>query len=100
MPAHCWSAAVRLQHLVTLVVAISLAVTGEAVQAQNHPPSSGNRHELRETQHKHADPSDGWTFMQDGMVFVTFNRQAKPMGATELGSQNWWMGMALSLIHI
>ena len=32
--------------------------------------------------------------MQDGTVFVTFNRQATPKGATELGSQNWWMGMA------
>ena len=95
MQAHYWSAPFRLQQLFTLVVAMSLPITTvKASQNHNHPPSSGNGHELRETQHKHADPSGGWTFMQDGVVFVTLNRQAKPMGATELGSQNWWMGMA------
>ena len=32
--------------------------------------------------------------MQDGVAFLTFNRQAKPRGATEFVSQSWWMGMA------
>ena len=31
--------------------------------------------------------------MQDGVVFLTSNRQGKPRGVTELVSQNWWMGM-------
>ena len=31
--------------------------------------------------------------MQDGVVFLTFNRQARPRGDTEFVSQNWWMGM-------
>ena len=43
----------------------------------------------------HEDSSDPpqWRFMQDGAVFLTFNRQAKPRGDTEFVSQNWWMGM-------
>ena len=32
--------------------------------------------------------------MQDGVAFLTFNRQAKPRGTREFVSQNWWMGMA------
>ena len=35
----------------------------------------------------------GWHVMQDGNVFVTFNRQGGPRGETELNSSNWWMGM-------
>ena len=31
--------------------------------------------------------------MQDGVAFLTFNRQARPRGETEVVSQNWWMGM-------
>jgi hypothetical protein len=45
-------------------------------------------------QHEHnAPPPAGWQFMQDGVVFVTFNHQGGPLGETELVSQNWWMGM-------
>jgi len=32
--------------------------------------------------------------MQDGVAFVTFNRQGGPRGDREVISQNWWMGMA------
>jgi hypothetical protein len=32
--------------------------------------------------------------MQDGIAFLTFNRQGGPRGGRELESQNWWMGMA------
>jgi hypothetical protein len=47
-------------------------------------------------QHEHHDqapPPSGWHFMQDGVVFLTFNHQGGPIGETELTSQNWWMGM-------
>ena len=48
-------------------------------------------------QHEHpASPAptpSGWHFMQDGVVFLTFNHQGGPIGETELTSQNWWMGM-------
>ena len=47
-------------------------------------------------QHEHPAPApspSGWHFMQDGVVFVTFNHQGGPLGETQLTSQNWWMGM-------
>ena len=84
----------RLHYGFSLGIALLLGIPVEASQDHDHPPSSGDGLELRETQHEHVISSNGWTFMQDGMVFVTFNRQAKPMGSTEFGSQNWWMGMA------
>src|SRR4029079_7166780 len=36
----------------------------------------------------------GWTFMQDGVVFVMFNDQGSPRGEREVKAPNWWMGMA------
>jgi hypothetical protein len=49
-------------------------------------------------QHEHMQmnmpASDGWTFMQDGIVFVNFNHQGGPRGGSELVVPNWWMGMA------
>ena len=44
-------------------------------------------------------PSDqtsvgNWQLMQDGVAFLTFNRQGGPRGGSEFKSQNWWMGMA------
>jgi hypothetical protein len=46
-------------------------------------------------QHDHAPQQSpaGWQFMQDGVVFLTFNHQGGAIGETELVSQNWWMGM-------
>lgn len=34
-----------------------------------------------------------WHVMQDGNIFVLFNRQGGERGETELKSTNWWMGM-------
>ena len=34
-----------------------------------------------------------WTFMQDGVIFATYNRQGGVRGSSDFGSQNWWMGM-------
>ncbi len=44
-------------------------------------------------EHRESSESPSWRFMQDGVVFLTFNRQARPRGDTEFVSQNWWMGM-------
>jgi len=38
--------------------------------------------------------NDGWQFMQDGLVFLEFNRQGGPRGGSEFVAPNWWMGMA------
>lgn len=47
-------------------------------------------------QHVHQAPAEEtpWHVMQDGVVFLTYNRQGGPRGGTDFGSQNWWMGMA------
>lgn len=34
-----------------------------------------------------------WHVMQDGVLWLTFNRQGGPRGDTEFNSPNWWMGM-------
>lgn len=44
--------------------------------------------------HQHAEPAvSPWQFMQDGVVFATYNDQGGVRGSTDFGSQNWWMGM-------
>jgi len=39
-------------------------------------------------------PAAGWQLMQDGIVFVEFNRQGGSRGGSELVAPNWWMGAA------
>src|SRR5262245_14218627 len=49
----------------------------------------------QEPQHQHGSSTpSGWTFMQDGVVWVMFNNQGSPRGETEVKTPNWWMGMA------
>lgn len=38
--------------------------------------------------------SSPWTGMQDGVVYLLFNRQGGPRGGDEFVAPNWWMGMA------
>jgi hypothetical protein len=63
--------------------------------AQQQPPPPPDPHQ----QHQHAAPDpkpSSWMLMQDGVAFLTFNRQGGPRGAKDSGelvSQNWWMGM-------
>jgi len=48
-----------------------------------------------EPQHEHMNAqSQGWQFMQDGVVFALFNHQGGERGGDELVVPNWWMGMA------
>ena len=44
--------------------------------------------------HSEAVPSSKWHFMQDAVVFGTYNRQGGLRAKTDFVSQNWWMGMA------
>ncbi|MCM3879990.1 MAG: hypothetical protein ND807_07775 [Vicinamibacterales bacterium] len=37
--------------------------------------------------------SNGWHFMQDGVLFGLFNHQGGPRGGDEFKVPNWWMGM-------
>jgi hypothetical protein len=50
------------------------------------------------TEHQHPeaprDASSPWHIMQDGVAWLTYNNQGGPRGGEEIGSQNWWMGMA------
>ena len=58
-------------------------------------PAASQPDALVDDHQAHQEPSGTpqWRFMQDGVAFLTFNRQARPRGDTEFVSQNWWMGM-------
>jgi hypothetical protein len=43
--------------------------------------------------HDQMQMASGWTFMQDGTVFVMLNDQGSPRGGSEVRAPNWWMGM-------
>ena len=59
-----------------------------AAPAAAQDPHAGMQHDMAEM----ARP--GWTFMQDGVVFVMANLQGSPRGEREWTAPNWWMGMA------
>src|SRR4051812_7824974 len=40
-----------------------------------------------------AQSSESWHWMADGVAFLTFNHQSSDRGATQIRSQNWFMGM-------
>ena len=66
-------------------ILIAGAMAAGLIAQQQQPP------------HQHGAPADGapaWHLMQDGVAFLTFNRQGGPRGDREVISQNWWMGMA------
>jgi hypothetical protein len=66
-----------------------------AARAPQSQPSAGQPAQTEPQQHDHAQMSEaGWHFMQDGVLFGTFNRQGSPRGDKELIAQNWYMGMA------
>jgi len=94
MGKHRYSTPTGLARAFTLLVSVSLAVTGEASQDHAHPAPNASDHESRQTQHEHVAPSGRWRIMQDGIVFLTLNDQPKPLDEKEFVSQNWWMGMA------
>lgn len=81
----------RMSWWTALAVLVLCAIPrGAAAQTDDppQPPMAG-------MQHDHAAmPASSWHLMQDGVAFLTFNHQGGPRGGDEIGSQNWWMGMA------
>lgn len=69
----------RLFLVTALVVLAPPDVRGQEPAAQDHLA--------------HTAPAS-WTFMHDGVVFVTFSNQTGPRGGEELISTNWVMGTA------
>src|SRR5581483_3804953 len=86
---------IRNRRQYALACSIFLVCTIARAEAQtamtDDPPDEGGggQHE-----HMHMAPAGGWTFMQDGIVFATFNHQGGPRGGDEVVAPNWWMGMA------
>jgi hypothetical protein len=75
------------------VIEVFLAAALLAQAAHQHPAPPPPAEPA--AQHVHAPAATGsWHFMQDGVAFLTFNRQGGPRGDREVVSQNWWMGMA------
>lgn len=67
------------------------ALAAGALGRQSPPPPPAPE----PAQHVHpTSAASPWHLMQDGVGFLTFNRQGGPRGDTEVVSQNWWMGMA------
>jgi len=69
--------------LVCLLTAAAASSTAQEQQAQPE------QHE-----HMHMDMNSGWSFMQDGMLWVEYNKQGGARGGDEVVAPNWWMGMA------
>src|SRR4051794_11781763 len=64
---------------------VFLIVCAGGASAQDAPPHDHSQMQMA--------PSS-WHLMQDGIVFVEFNRQGGPRGGSEVVAPNWWMGMA------
>ena len=70
-------------------LALFLISSGSAFAQTTNAPAA-------EHQHVHEAPAQtaSWHVMQDGVAFLTYNRQGGSRGGRDFGSQNWWMGMA------
>jgi hypothetical protein len=57
---------------------------------------SARRASAQQHDHEHMNMnSQGWQFMQDGVVFAMFNHQGGPRGGSDFVAPDWWMGMAM-----
>jgi hypothetical protein len=88
---------------IVLAAALGAGLAVESSQQHQHPPPPTPPPASKPSQDPVAAPQEhvhgangqgAWHLMQDGVAFLTFNRQGGPHGDTELVSQNWWMGMA------
>ena len=75
-------------------------MTGQVSGAESMQPVQSETQASHQMHQDHSEQSSGWRIMQDGVVFLTANRQDRPRGDTELVSQNWWMGMASRSIAV
>ena len=75
------SSRIVVRLITSLLVSVAVATPARA-----QDPHAG-------MQHEHGASSSGWELMQDGVVFLMFNRQGGPRGDTEWKAPNWCMGM-------
>ena len=82
MPSRFIRRVSRLARAAARVTAVALLVPAAAFgQADQH-------------QHTPAPANASWHVMQDAVAWLTSNDQGGPRGGRDIGSQNWWMGMA------
>ena len=62
-------------------------------QAEPHQHEQMPQHEQMQQHGQMQMAEHGWQYMQDGILFGTFNRQGSPRGDKEFVAQNWYMGM-------
>ncbi len=83
--------------LVVLAVSVPAAAQTSATQTQAPSPPSETTAVQPAVAHVHqhdAAAASPWHFMQDAVIFATFNSQGGTRGQQDFISQNWWMGMA------
>lgn len=71
-------------------VAAVLSVGTSVAWAQNPAPAE-HQHDMSQME---APAAGGWHLMQDGSLYLLYNRQGGPRGGSEFKAPNWWMGMA------
>ena len=83
------------RQIILALCSVTLFLMSNDVHAQGggdpSPDSSGNNGQQMQM---NMPMNTGWQFMQDGIVFASFNHQGGPRGGNEFIAQNWWMGMA------
>ena len=85
-----------LDRKTSVATSVELGTAAPAMAPQSPAPSAQPA-QTTAPPHDHAQmqlSEPGWHYMQDGIVFGTFNRQGSPRGDKELIAQNWYMGMA------
>jgi hypothetical protein len=75
-------------------VSTFLVSNGAIAQSTAAPPDAGASAGQHEHVQMNMPMTNGWQFMQDGIVFAEFNHQGGPRGGNEFVVPNWWMGMA------
>ncbi len=75
------------------VVAAAAAawLVSSVAQAQDPAPPE-HQHDMSQMEMPAVD--GGWHLMQDGSLYLLFNRQGGERGGREFKAPNWWMGMA------
>lgn len=76
-----------------LLASVPVPAAGQAPAYTNQPQHRHPPPKPAQPIHEQMPSSEGWQFMQDGVVFGTLNRQGGPRGETEFKAQNWWMGI-------
>lgn len=75
-------------------VSTFLVSSGAVAQSTAAPSDVGSSAGQHEHMQMNMPMSNGWQFMQDGILFANVNHQGGPRGGNEFVASNWWMGMA------